>query len=158
MVEPQAHFSNTTALVKMTSYSKAGSVASIVTTDTINQAIGKLEYGYESKASKVMFTSLTITATWTGASAPYTQDVTVTGMMSNSRKQPLPMARHAYCYLCRYYPETKVTLSDEAIAGVIDKDHSTAQHGYKTVEAYLQTNDKEFMGMWEKTISNLKNE
>ena len=85
-------------------------------------------------------------------------NVTVTGMMSNSRKQPLPMARHAYCYLCRYYPETKVTLSDEAIAGVIDKDHSTAQHGYKTVEAYLQTNDKEFMGMWEKTISNLKNE
>ena len=82
-------------------------------------------------------------------------NVTVTGMMSNSRKHPLPMARHAYFYLCRYYPATKVTLSDEAIAGVIDKDHSSAHHGYKTVEAYLHTNDKEFMPMWEKTINNL---
>ena len=82
--------------------------------------------------------------------------VTVTGMMSYSHKQPLPMARHAYYYLCRYYPSTKVTLIDEAIAGVIDKDRCSAQHGYKTVEAYLQTNDKEFMPMWEKTIINLK--
>jgi len=82
-------------------------------------------------------------------------NVTVTGMMSNSKKQPLPMARHAYYYLCRYYHDTKVTLSDEAIAGVIDKDHASCQHGYKTVEAYLQTNDREFMGMWERTINNL---
>jgi len=85
-------------------------------------------------------------------------NVTVTAMMSYSRKQPLPMARHAYYYLCRFYPKTKVNLTDEAIAAVIDKNHASCQFGYRKVEAYLQTNYMEFMGMWERTINNLKTE
>lgn len=77
----------TTALLKLTGYSKAASANAIATTDSINVALGKLEKGLDDKAVPATdFLATLATASWVGASAPYTQTVGgLTGVTSTSK-------------------------------------------------------------------------
>lgn len=77
----------TTALLKLTGYSKAASASAIATTDSINVAFGKLEKGLDDKAVPATdFLATLATASWVGASAPYTQTVGgLTGVTSTSK-------------------------------------------------------------------------
>ena len=77
----------TTALLKLTGYSKAASASAIATTDSINVALGKLEKGLDDKAVPATdFLATLATASWVGASAPYTQTVGgLTGVTSTSK-------------------------------------------------------------------------
>ena len=77
----------TTALLKLTGYSKAASASAIATTDSINVALGKLEKGLDDKAVPATdFLATLATASWVGASTPYTQTVEgLTGVTSTSK-------------------------------------------------------------------------
>lgn len=77
----------TTALLKLTGYSKAASASAIATTDSINVALGKLEKGLDDKAVPATdFLATLAVASWEGASAPYTQTVGgLTGVTSTSK-------------------------------------------------------------------------
>ena len=77
----------TTALLKLTGYSKAASASAIATTDSINVALGKLEKGLDDKAVPATdFLATLATASWVGASTPYSQTVgELTGVTSTSK-------------------------------------------------------------------------
>jgi len=77
----------TTALLKLTGYSKAASASAIATTDSINVAFGKLEKGLDDKAVPATdFLATLAAASWVGESAPYTQTVgELTGVTSTSK-------------------------------------------------------------------------
>lgn len=77
----------TTALLKLTGYSKAASASAIATTDSINVAFGKLEKGLDDKAVPATdFLATLAVVSWVGASAPYTQTVGgLTGVTSTSK-------------------------------------------------------------------------
>lgn len=77
----------TTALLKLTGYSKAASASAIATTDSINVAFGKLEKGLDDKAVPATdFLATLAVVSWVGASAPYAQTVGgLTGVTSTSK-------------------------------------------------------------------------
>lgn len=69
--------------IKIPSYKQATSRQNVTTTDTVTQAIGKMEYKIN-RAFVVKQISLPA-ASWMGAESPYTQTVTISGITVNSK-------------------------------------------------------------------------
>ena len=69
--------------IKIPGYKQATSRQNVTTTDTVTQAIGKMEYKIN-RAFVVKQISLPA-ASWMGAESPYTQTVTISGITVNSK-------------------------------------------------------------------------
>lgn len=69
--------------IKITGYKQATSRQNVTATDTVTQAIGKMEYKIN-RAFVVKQISLPA-ASWMGAESPYTQTVTISGITANSK-------------------------------------------------------------------------
>lgn len=69
--------------IKIPSYKQATSRQNVTATDTVTQAIGKMEYKIN-RAFVVKQISLPA-ASWMGAESPYTQTVTISGITANSK-------------------------------------------------------------------------
>lgn len=69
--------------IKITGYKQATSRQNVTATDTVTQAIGKMEYKIN-RAFVVKQISLPA-ASWMGAESPYTQTVTISGITVNSK-------------------------------------------------------------------------
>jgi hypothetical protein len=73
----------TGSLIKIPGYKQATSRQNVTATDTVTQAIGKMEYKIN-RAFVVKQISLPA-ASWMGAESPYTQTVTISGITVNSK-------------------------------------------------------------------------
>lgn len=69
--------------IKIPGYKQATSRQNVTATDTVTQAIGKMEYKIN-RAFVVKQISLPA-ASWMGAESPYTQTVTISGITANSK-------------------------------------------------------------------------
>lgn len=75
-------------------------------------------------------------------------------VVGKRRQNDIVMARHAYCYLARYYIKTTLV----GIGKVIKTDHSTIIKACANVKNYLETNDELFVGKFNNVLNKLKNE